>query len=65
VEAFFGSLKKKVIKKQICKSRDLATGAIADHIERFYNRSRRHSHLGGVSPEQVEAAHRRRTQGVH
>lgn len=24
---------------------------VFDYIEVFYNRSRRHSHLGGVSPE--------------
>jgi putative transposase len=64
-EAFFGSLKKELIKKQIYKSRDLAKAAIADYIETFYNRSRRHSHLGGVSPEQFEAAHRRPIRGVH
>ena len=64
-EAFFGSLKKELIKKQIYKSRDLATAAIGDYIETFYNRSRRHSHLGGISPEQFEAAHKSRKQGVH
>ena len=64
-EAFFGSLKKELIKKQIYKSRDLAKAAIADYIETFYNRSRRHSHLGGVSPEQFEAAHKCPNQGVH
>jgi putative transposase len=64
-EAFFGSLKKELIKKQIYKSRDVATAAIADYIETFYNRSRRHSHLGGVSPAQFEAAHKSRKQGVH
>jgi putative transposase len=64
-EAFFGSLKKELIKKQIFKSRALATAAIADYIETFYNRSRRHSHLGGVSPEQFEAAHKRPKPGVH
>ncbi len=64
-EAFFGSLKKELIKKQIYKSRDVATAAIADYIEAFYNRSRRHSHLGGISPEQFEAAHKSRKQGVH
>jgi putative transposase len=65
VEAFFGSLKKELIKKQIYKSRDLATAAIDGYIETFYNRSRRHGHLGGVSPEQFEAAHKSRKQGVH
>ena len=64
-EAFFGSLKKELIKKQIYKSRDLAKAAITDYIETFYNRSRRHSHLGGVSPEQFEAAHKFRKPGVH
>jgi len=27
-----------------------------DYIEVFYNRQRRHSHLGGVSPEAFEQA---------
>jgi putative transposase len=31
----------------------------------FYNRTRRHSHLGGVSPEQFEAAHKPRRLSVH
>lgn len=64
-EAFFSSLKKELIKKQIYKSRDLAKAAITDYIESFYNRSRRHSHLAGVSPEQFEAAHKCRNRGVH
>jgi len=64
-EAFFSSLKKELIKKHIYKSRDLAKVAISDYIEMFYNCSRRHSHLGGVSPEQFEVAHKCRSQGVH
>ena len=64
-EAFFGSLKKELIKKQIYKSRDLAKAAINDYIQTFYNRSPRHSHLGGVSPEQFEVAHKCPSQGVH
>jgi putative transposase len=56
VEASFASLKKERIKKLIYKNRDLATVDITDYIA-FYNRTRRHSHLGGVSPEQYEAAH--------
>ncbi len=27
-----------------------------DYIEVFYNRTRRHSHLGGISPEAFERA---------
>ncbi len=64
-ESFFGSLKKERVKKQIDKTRDLAIADVADYIDTFYNRSRRHSHLGGVSPEQFEAAHKPRRQGVH
>ena len=64
-ESFFGSLKKERIKKQIYKTRELARADVADYIDTFYNRSRRHSHLGGVSPELFEAAHKPRRQGVH
>ena len=32
---------------------------------RFYNRTRRHSHLGGVSPEQFEAAHKPLRKRLH
>jgi len=56
VEAFFASLKKERIKKLIYKNRDLAAADITEYIA-FYNRTRRHSHLGGLSPEQYEAAH--------
>jgi len=57
-KSFFSSLKNERIKKQICKNRELAIVDVADDIDTFYNRTRRHSHLGGLSPEQVEAAHR-------
>ena len=63
-ESFFGSLKKERIKKRIYKNRAVAQADIADYIDSFYNRARRHSHLGGVSPEDFEAAGRRRRR-VH
>ena len=50
-ESFFSSLKKERIRKRIYKTRDLARADIFDYIEVFYNRARRHSHLGGVRPE--------------
>ena len=56
VESFFGSLKKERIKKRIYKTRELARADVFDYIEVFYNRQRRHSHLGGVSPEAFEQA---------
>jgi len=58
-ESFFSSLKKERIKKRIYPNRELALADIADYIDNFYNRTRRHSHLAGVSPEQFEAAHKR------
>jgi putative transposase len=64
-ESFFSSLKKERIKKHIYKDRDTAAKDIADYIESFYNRTRRHSHLGGVSPEEFEAVNRRSRSSLH
>ncbi|MGP0911949.1 IS3 family transposase [Serratia sp. CY70267] len=55
-ESFFSSLKKERIRKRIYKTRDLVRADIFDYIEVFYNRARRHNHLGGVSPEAFERA---------
>lgn len=55
-ESFFSSLKKERIRKRIYKTRDLARADIFDYIEVFYNRSRRHTHLGGISPDAFERA---------
>ena len=59
VESFFSSLKKERIKKHVYTNRELATKDVADYIEAFYIRTRRHGHLGGLSPEQFEAAHKK------
>src|ERR1700680_179046 len=59
-----GSLKKERIKKKIYRTRELAQAEISDYIDSFYNPTRRHSHLGGVSPEEFETAGRRRRR-VH
>jgi putative transposase len=59
-ESFFSSLKKERIKKHIYKTRALALNDVADYIDRFYNHTHRHSHLGGMSPEQFEAAQKSR-----
>lgn len=55
-ESFFSSLKKERIQKRIYKTRALARADVFDYIETFYNRTRRHSHLGGISPEAFERA---------
>ena len=54
-ESFFSSLKKGRIKKRIYKNRELAVTDVSDYIS-FYNRVRRHRHLGGVSPEEFETS---------
>ena len=64
-ESFFSSLKKERIKKRIYANRAIAIIDITEYIEEFYNRTRRHSHVGGVSPEEFETTHRRRRSGVH
>lgn len=56
VESFFSSLKKERIKKRIYKTRDLARADISEYIESFYNPTRRHAYIGGVSPDAFEAA---------
>jgi len=58
-ESFFSSLKKERIRRQVYRTRDLAKADIFEYIEMFYNRTRRHSHLGGVSPEAFETASNR------
>lgn len=58
-ESFFASLKKERIKKRIYKNRELAAADVSDYINSFYNPTRRHRHLGGVSPEAFEASAKR------
>jgi putative transposase len=53
-ESFFSSLKKERIRRRVYKTRDLARADVFDYIEVFYNRVRRHTHLGGISPEAFE-----------
>lgn len=53
-ESFFSSLKKERIKRQIYATRAEAQSDVFDYIEGFYNRTRRHSHLGLLSPLEFE-----------
>ena len=63
-ESFFSTLKKLRIRRRIYATRDEARADIFDFIELFYNSQRRHSHVGGVSPQQFEADYFARLQGV-
>lgn len=48
-ESFFSSLKKERIRRRVHKIRELARADVFDDIEVFYNRTRRHTHLSGIS----------------
>lgn len=54
MESFFGSLKKERIRRKAYRTREEARSDVFDYIEAFYNRKRRHKHLGGVSPVDYE-----------
>ena len=56
VEGVFGMLKRERVNRNHYRTRAEARADIFDYIEGFYNRTRRHSHLGGVSPEAFELA---------
>ena len=53
-ESFFGTLKNELIYRRPWLTREAARDAIAEYIEIFYNRIRRHSTIGGVSPAKFE-----------
>lgn len=54
IESFFSTLKNEIIEGETFETREQARAAIFDWIETWYNRRRRHSTLGYVSPEQFE-----------
>ena len=56
-ESFFGSLKMELVHHTIYETRAQARTDIFFYIEAFYNRQRRHSTLGHVSPDAHEAAY--------
>ena len=53
-ESFFGRLKTELVHQVDFPTRAAARSALFDYIEVFYNRQRRHSHLGYVSPAEFE-----------
>ena len=55
-ESFFATLKKELVHHEDYATREQARASIFEYIETFYNRVRRHSTLGYVSPAKYEAA---------
>ncbi|MGK0270293.1 MAG: putative transposase, partial [Cocleimonas sp.] len=53
-ESFYGSPKNEWVYWEDYKTRDQARKSIFNYIEVFYNRKRRHSYLGYISPDDFE-----------
>jgi putative transposase len=54
IESFWGTLKAEGIGEALFSTRKEAEIALFDYIEVFYNRKRRHSSLGYLSPVDFE-----------
>ena len=54
--SFFASLKKELTHGEVYATREEARASIFEYIEVFFNRVRRHSSLGNVSPAEYERA---------
>jgi putative transposase len=56
IESFFASLKKELVHGENFATREEARASLFEYIEVFYNRVRRHSSLGYLSPTAYERA---------
>jgi putative transposase len=57
-ESFFATLETELIDRSDWATQAEAKAAVFDYIEVFYNRIRRHSSLGNLSPERFEERYR-------
>lgn len=55
-ESFFHTLKTELVQHEDYRNRTEAKASIFEYVEVFYNRQRRHSHVGQVAPLTFEAA---------
>jgi putative transposase len=56
-ESFFATLKKELVHRRSWPTRRELSGEVFAYVEAFYNRTRRHSTLGMLSPSQFEDEH--------
>lgn len=54
-ESFFHSLKIETVHGERCRTREYMRRQVFEYIELYYNRQRRHSAIGMISPEAFEA----------
>ena len=64
MESFFATLKGELVSHERYQTRDEAGAAIFSYTEGFYNRIRRHSSLGYVSPDEFERAYYQQQEGL-
>ncbi len=64
IESFWGSLKNELVHHHRFKTRAEAKAAIQEYIEIFYNRQRRHSRLGNISPAEFTKRYWRTAQAA-
>ena len=62
MESFWGSMQIELLNRQKWRTILELAIAIADYIEHFYNRDRRHSSLGYLTPNEFEDLHSTTTQ---
>jgi len=55
-ESFFRTLKAELVDDEDYRTREQAKQSLLEYIEGFYNRQRRHSYLGYLSPNEYERA---------
>jgi transposase InsO family protein len=60
MESFFGTLKSELVHHRVYHTREEARPDLFYYIEAFYNRRRRHSALGYLSPEAYERLYHER-----
>jgi transposase InsO family protein len=61
-ESFFATIKKELVHQQSWPSRRDLSSAVFDYIKAFYNRQRRHSTLGYLSPEEYKREQKTTTE---
>ncbi len=57
VESTFGQIKRELVHHEAYATREEAKASLFEYVEVFYNRVRRHSTLGYVSPAEYERTH--------
>ena len=54
MESFFHPLKTELVHHEQCATQEQAKRSIFAYIEAYYNRTRRHSSIGYISPNEME-----------